>query len=146
MGLRIPQGTTIALDTMVFIYHFEANTTYSPITTSIFEQIESGRLKAVTSYVTLLEILVNPFKKGDRKAVSDYSDLLTTFPNLQFIPLNKEASEMAASLRAKYSIKTPDAIQIATAVITGSSFYITNDASLRKVDEVRIMLLKDMLK
>ena len=57
-----------------------------------------------------------------------------------------EISEMAASLRAKYSIKTPDAIQIATAVITGSSFYITNDASLKKVDEVRIMLLKDMLK
>ena len=143
MGLRIPQGEPIAIDTMIFIYHFEAHPTYSPITTRIFEQIETGRLRAVTSYITLLEILVKPFKENDRRAVSDYTDLLTTFPNLEFVPVGKGIAEMAASIRARYSVKTPDAIQIATAIVSGSSIYITNDETLKKVTDVEVMVLKD---
>ncbi len=143
MGLRIPQGEPIAIDTMIFIYHFEAHPTYSPITTRIFEQIETDRLRAVTSYITLLEILVKPFKENDRRAVSDYTDLLTTFPNLEFVPVGKGIAEMAASIRARYSVKTPDAIQIATAIVSGSSIYITNDETLKKVTDVEVMVLKD---
>ncbi len=47
--MRLPQDRTIALDTMVFIYHFEAHPLFSPVTTKIFEQIETGKTKAVTS-------------------------------------------------------------------------------------------------
>ncbi|NOY64517.1 MAG: type II toxin-antitoxin system VapC family toxin [Nitrospirae bacterium] len=144
MGLRIPQGKTIAIDTMIFIYHFEAHPAYSPVTTKIFEQIETGRMRAVTSYITLLEILVRPFKENNRRAVSDYTDLLTTFPNLEFVPVGKEIAEMAASIRARYSVKTPDAIQIATAIVSDSSIYITNDETLKKIRDVEVIILKDI--
>ncbi len=143
--MRLPQDRTIALDTMVFIYHFEAHPLFSPVTTKIFEQIETGKTKAVTSYITLLEILVKPFKEGNRRAVSDYTELLCTFPNLEFVPIGKEIAKVAASIRARYSIKTPDAIQIATAIVSDTALYITNDDTLKKISEVRIMLLKDML-
>ena len=36
------KGKIIGLDTMVFIYHFEENQIYSPLTFSIFESLEKG--------------------------------------------------------------------------------------------------------
>jgi len=54
------KGKIIGLDTMVFIYHFEENQLYSPLTFSIFENLEKGNFKGITSILTLLEILVKP--------------------------------------------------------------------------------------
>lgn len=141
-----PLPGSVALDTMVFIYHFEEHPRFSLITEKIFEKIEKGEIRAVTSYITLLEILVKPYRGRDLKAASDYKNLLLTFPNLQFIPVDLEIADIAASLRAEYSVKTPDAIQLATAMSYGTDSYITNDEALKKIKRVNVRVLKDMKK
>ena len=141
-----PVPGSVALDTMVFIYHFEDHPRFSSITEKIFEKIEKGKLSAFTSYITLLEILVKPYKDGELKAASDYKNLLLTFPNLQFIPVDLEIADAAASLRAEYSIRTPDAIQLATAMSCRTDSYITNDEALKKIKKVNVRILKDMKK
>jgi predicted nucleic acid-binding protein len=55
-------------------------------------------------------------------------------------------SDMASDLRAKYGIKTPDAIQIATTIYGGSKSFITNDETLKKVEEISMLLLDDIVK
>ncbi|MCP4258155.1 MAG: type II toxin-antitoxin system VapC family toxin, partial [Planctomycetes bacterium] len=45
---------------------------------------------------------------------------------------------MAAKLRAKYSIKTPDAIQIATGVIMKADVFLTNDINLKNVNDIEV--------
>jgi predicted nucleic acid-binding protein len=92
----------------------------------------------------LLEILVKPKREGLTKVVADYRDLLLTFPNLRFFPVGLQVSDLASTLRAKYSIRTPDAIQIATAITERASVFITNDEQLKKVEEIKIVLLKEM--
>jgi predicted nucleic acid-binding protein len=55
-------------------------------------------------------------------------------------------AECAAELRAKYqSLRTPDAQQLAAAIEYGCSHFITNDKRLRKVTEIRILVLADYL-
>jgi predicted nucleic acid-binding protein len=54
-------------------------------------------------------------------------------------------SGIASDLRAKYGIKTPDAIQIATTIYGGSRSFITNDDLLKKVKEVKVLLLDDLV-
>lgn len=140
----VSEGKIIGLDTMVFIYHLENHSGYSRITEKLFEEIEKGRYHAVTSFVTLLEILVKPKREGALRAVSDYKDLLLTFPNLTFFPLELRVTDLASSLRAEYSIRTPDAIQIATAITEGAAVFITNDGQLKKVDAIEVILLDDL--
>ena len=137
----ITEGQIIGIDTMVFIYHLEDHPDFSFITERLFDEIEKGKYNAVTSFITLIEILVKPKSGGDFKAVGDYRDLLLTFPNLKFSPLDLQISDLASSLRAKYSIKTPDAIQIATALAEGAGAFITNDERLRKIEEIKVILL-----
>lgn len=146
MVIKAIKDGIIGIDTMIFIYHFEDHPQYSHITERIFDAIEHGKYKAVTSVITLIEILVKAKRDGNLTAAKDYKDLLLTFPNLKIFDLDLKISDVASDLRARYAIKTPDAIQIATAVCGGSKSFITNDESLKKVEEVRVLLLDEIVK
>ena len=140
------KGKIIGLDTMVFIYHFEENRVYSPLTFSIFENLEKGNFNGITSILTLLEILVKPKKENNLLLTERYKLLFETFPNLQVKTLNENIADIASSLRANYNINTPDAIQVATSLEVQADVFITNDSSLKKITEIKVLLLSDMLK
>jgi len=55
-------------------------------------------------------------------------------------------SERKGKLRANYNINTPDAIQIATSLEVKADIFITNDANLKKISEIKVLLLSEMLK
>jgi predicted nucleic acid-binding protein len=82
---------------------------------------------------------------GNQKAVNDYKDILTNFPNLEIVNVDLEIADIASTLRSRYSIKTPDAIQVATAINKGCSAFITNDFALQKIEEINVLILKDIL-
>ncbi len=44
--------------------------------------------------------------------------LFRNFPHLSVLPVTDEIAERAAFLRAHYGLKTPDALQLATALIS----------------------------
>lgn len=140
------KGKIIGLDTMVFIYHFEENKIYSPLTFSIFESLEKGNFNAITSILTLLEILVKPKRESNLILTERYKILFETFPNLQVKTINKNIADVASSLRANYNINTPDAIQVATSLEAQADVFITNDTSLKKITEIKVMLLSEMVK
>lgn len=140
------KGKIIGLDTMVFIYHFEENKIYSPLTFSIFESLEKGNFNAITSILTLLEILVKPKRESNLILTERYKILLETFPNLQVKALDENIADVASSLRANYNINTPDAIQVATSLEAQADVFITNDSSLKKITEIKVLLLSEMLK
>lgn len=134
----------IGLDTMIFIYHFEKNKKYFPLTTSILNSIESGKVKALTSIVSLIEILTGALKLKDKSLAEQYRLTLTSFPNLQLLDLDQKIGSKAAELRANYDLKTPDAIQVATAMVSKADSFITNDDGLKIVKEIEIVLLKEL--
>ena len=72
--------------------------------------------------------------------------MFETFPNLQVKELNESIVDIASGLRANYNINTPDAIQIATSLEAKADIFITNATSLKKVTEIKVLLLSEMLK
>ena len=135
----------IGADTRVFIYHLEDHPTYAQITQEIFEAWEAGSTLGVSSIITLLEILVKPRREGNHQAVRDYREMLTTYPNLQLLDLDLELADKASALRAKYNLKTPDAIQVAAAMHAGGTAFITNDLSFKRVHGIEVVLLDELL-
>lgn len=145
MGMKGLKGKTIGLDTMIFIYHLEDHPKYSLVTEKLFESIEDSKYVAVTSIITLIEILVKPKMEGNIIAIGDYKDLILTFPNLTVMDINLKIVDTASDLRAKYGIKTPDAIQIAASIVGGAQSFITNDEGLKKIKDINIVLLDELL-
>jgi predicted nucleic acid-binding protein len=64
---------------------------------------------------------------------------LTTYP--VDIPIARKAAE----LRAKENLRTPDVIQIATAIVAGAQAFVTNDARLKNVQDIPILIVSDFL-
>ncbi len=133
----------VGIDTSPFIYHLQKNPEYSNLTVRLFEEVEKGSLKAVTSVLTLMEVLVKPKQAGDRQAVEDYRFVLKTFPNLALKPIDEACAERASDLRATYGVKAPDALQVATALSSRASGFVTNDERLKKIRELDVMVLAE---
>ena len=139
------RGQVVGLDTAPLIYFMEENPTYLATVRPFFEAMDRGEFSVITSMVTLLEVLVHPFRRGDVDLAQQYRDILLHADHLTTIGLSQDIAEEAARLRARHNLRTPDAIQLATAIHTSASHFLTNDDRYPTVPGVRILVL-DMLR
>jgi len=134
----------VALDTSVWIYHFEGSTPYGRAADSVLEAIAQGKVGAVASELVLLELLVAPLKKGAQDVADEIELALLHFPNLQLTPVTRAVLVRAAGIRARYGLRTPDAIMLATAVESGATLAVTNDNAWQKMKEIDVLLVRDL--
>jgi predicted nucleic acid-binding protein len=133
----------VGLDTAVFIYFIEEHPRFLPVVAPVFSAVASARLSAITSGVTLLETLVIPYRSGNTALASRYEALLTRSRGIHFIDLDRPLLRSAALLRSRFSVRTPDALQLAAALSGRCSVYLTNDRSLPHIPGIEILQLKD---
>jgi predicted nucleic acid-binding protein len=139
------KGKRVAVDTAPFIYFIEKHPRYVDLVRAFIKAVNDGEITAFTSVMTLLETLVVPLKRGDQKLVQQYRDILSDAPNFTTVAFVSNIAEEAARLRAVYNIRTPDAVQIATAVIGNAAIFLTNDMDLPVMSELQIITLDDLL-
>jgi len=134
----------IALDTPVWIYHFEGSAAFGKAADGILAAVMLARTGAVASELALLELLVAPLRKGSHDTADEIELTLLHFPNLQLMPVTRAVLMRAADIRARYGLRTPDAIMIATAIESGATLAVTNDGAWRKVHEIDVLLLSEV--
>jgi predicted nucleic acid-binding protein len=138
------RGKVVGLDTMPLIYFIEENPTYLDMVCPFFQAMDHGDFSVVTSVVTLLEVLVHPFRHGDTVLAQQYRDILLNAKGLTTLLLSQDIAEEAAQLRAAHNIRTPDAIQMATATYAGASLFLTNDSRLPSLPELEVLVLDEL--
>lgn len=131
----------IAIDTCIWIYHFEQHPHYAEAAGALVAAVEQGRCRGVMSELTLMELAVLPLRIGRQDIADEYELLLTHFPNLETMPVSREILLQAAAIRSRYRLRTPDAIVVATALVAGATLLIGNDRGLRKVKELQTFCL-----
>lgn len=142
---RLAGHARIALDTSIFIYHFELHPIYQPLTAQVLEGVASGRWTAVTSTITLLELTVLPWRQGRRRAAQGYEALLANFPNLEIVDIDRHATRRAAQLRAEFNLRPADALQIGAAIVNDVTTWVGNDRAHQRVSkEIDVVLLEDL--
>jgi predicted nucleic acid-binding protein len=135
----------VALDTSVFVYQLEAHPKYLPLTRAIFAWLEAPEHFGVTSTITMTELLVKPYRDRDKRGVDECFALFSRFPNLEWVAPNLDISDAAARIRAEWRLKTPDAIEAATAIYCGISGFLSNDSAYKRVPKLDTLVLDDLL-
>lgn len=109
---------------------------------SVYEQTlhlaESKSMSIVTSTVTLLELLVQPYRSKDYDFINYVYGHLTQSDLVSLIPVDADIADRAAEFRARYQFKTPDAIQLATAVRSKATLLLTLDKDFKRQREIEI--------
>lgn len=145
MGVsRSPTSGPIAFDTALFIYYIEEHPAYLPLIAPMFEAVAAGAREIVTSELTLLEVLVVPLRANDYVLARRYEALLTRSRGLRLVPLDRAHLRIAAQLRARYAVRTPDALQLAAALATQCSALVTNDRRLPAILGLPVLQLREL--
>ena len=138
-GIRL-----VGFDTPPFIYFVERHPTYVAVLHRVFQRMNAGLLDGITSVITLAEVLVHPKRTGDQQLEEVCKELLLRGQGLRVLAIDPAIADVAADLRARYTIRTPDALQIASALVAGCQTFLTNDADLRRVTELQVLALDEL--
>lgn len=143
---EIARLRSLFIDTSVVIYLLEGHPQFAPLAEQVLDVYQSGAVKGFTSVVTLTETITKPAARGDEALIQRCLELLEEDPNLTLLAITPRVAERAGRLRGKYPrLRTADAMQLAAAILAGTEAFVTNDAGLKQVDEIRSIVLRDYL-
>jgi predicted nucleic acid-binding protein len=119
--LKAFRGHVVGLDTAPLIYFIEENPAYMPLVRPFFEAADRGEFQIVTSDLT--EVLVHPLLRGDPRLADQYRRILLRARQVTTVAVSEEMAEKAAELRGQHGLRTPDALQLATAIRSGAGSF-----------------------
>jgi hypothetical protein len=97
------------------------------------------RSSIISSALSLLEVLVVPYRAGRLDLAGRYEALLTSSRGVRLIEIDRAQLRGAAQLRALHGIRTPDALQLGARC----PIFVTNDRRLPAIPGLRILQLSD---
>lgn len=98
-------------------------------------------LGAAVNRLSWLECRVGPMKANDSIVLAAY-DAFFAQPDLLWLELNKDVVELAAAIRVRHGLRTPDALQAASCLQLGAGhLFLTGDAAFQRVAGLNVTLL-----
>ena len=136
----------VGVDTAVFIYFIEEHPRFLRLVEPLFSEAAGGRRELVTSALTLLEVLVVPYRSGDHLLAGRYEAILTRSRGVKVADISRDHLRAAAQLRAATGVKAPDSLQLVAALAAKCSAFLTNDRDLPTLPSIRILQLNSYVR
>lgn len=128
------------LDACVIIYWIEAR---DPFHARLMARLRALREQApdasfAVSRLSWLECMLKPMRDNDQTLMDDYHAFFDA-GQLTIVELTSAVIERATALRARYALKTPDALQAACALnLAGDVLFLTNDQRFQRLPELSV--------
>ena len=125
------------LDSVVVIYLVEQPPNFGAMAWNALSRLMPTAL--VVNPLTRLDCLVGPRRNADFQTELDFDSFFSNQCQ-PFVPIDDPVYDLALNLKAKYvGLKTPDALQLATAIHAGCDVFVTNDHRLSQVTEIQVV-------
>jgi predicted nucleic acid-binding protein len=120
------------LDTNIFIYAFEGDPSEVRHLLEFFECLQQRTNLAVTSELTLAELLAPSQETNpDRKLL--YENLLLRMAFIELLPVSRQVLMDTIELRKEPQSKLLDSIHVATARLAGCRYLVSGDKRMRQL-------------
>jgi hypothetical protein len=123
----------VHLDASVLALHAAAVAGTLPLTRSLFRAMETGQVSAQTSAISLYQLLVESYRRGEESTATRIEQLIGSIPGLRVIPLDGRIARQAAQVRAQIGGRVERSVQLATALSEGADLFLAQRSSLRRV-------------
>lgn len=137
-------GKRVYLDTNIIIYAVEGFADYEDKIKALLEELDASEIIAVTSELTLAEVLVKPLQDGNVIIQQFYKDFLLPTLVFEVVPISLKILESSAECRAKTNLKLPDAIHWSTFQAYKCESFLTNDNAFKSLDLTKVKILSDI--
>ena len=134
----------VFVDTAPIIYYLENSPLYMDTIKKFFTKCIEENIQIVTSAITIEEYLVFPYSSGKMEFADNFKRFIE-YMNIEVIDIDSHIAEQGAKIRGQYTnFKAMDALQIATAIVSGCDMFFTNDKQLRQEKELPCMTMDDL--
>jgi predicted nucleic acid-binding protein len=108
--------------------------------TGIARLIDDSVGQRIGSVILLSEVFGLP---AERVSPAEEQRLIEILAAIELKDVDSETAQLAAAMRGKYRLKTPDALHLATAVLWGAERFHTNNRKdfEQRFDEIEIVFL-----
>lgn len=133
----------IFLDACILIYWLELKEPYYSKFIAQLAEINEiyPQNEIYISRLSYLECLVKPMQQKNKDLVQQYESIFTN-GEMQIVELSEDCIKIATQIKVKYQLKTPDALQVASAMLLDDpAIFISNDISLKKIKELEIKII-----
>ena len=138
---------SVLLDTSVLIYYLEGVEPYNLLAEEIFKDIVDENIRGFLSVISITEFVAKPLIDEKVADVEGFKQFLFSLP-IHVLEINYETAARAGKLRSQYpSLRTPDALIVATALENDCDVFVTNDKALKKLEVygLTVIVLKDFV-
>lgn len=129
----------VYLDANILIYIVEAVEPFRSQLHQLVGAMDDGRIRGVTSELTIAEVMVKPLAAQRQDAIAEYSRLFSTASPLELIAVRRDVLEKSAALRATTGGKLADAIHIATAELSNCTALLSADIGMKTPPEITLV-------
>jgi len=134
----------IFIDTAPIIYYLENSFLYMKTIKKFFVKCMEDKVQIVTSVITIEEYLVYPYNSKKIEYVDNFKRFIE-YMNIEVVDIDSQIAERGAKIRSQYkTFKAMDALQIATAIISGCDMFFTNDKQLKQEKELPCITMDDL--
>ena len=130
-------------DASALIYLIEAK---EPFASRVRKELTAVAKKhpgmgAAVSRLSWLECRVGPMKANDSTTLAAF-DAFFARPDLVWVELTRDVVELAAAIRARHGLRTPDALQAASCLQLGANhLFLSGDGAFKRVGGLKVKLL-----
>ncbi|MEM2786256.1 MAG: PIN domain-containing protein [Candidatus Nitrosotenuis sp.] len=136
----------VLIDTNIIVNAKNANEPYSAFSLQILDAIEDGLMCGIISIISIAELSVRYYSEEDTKGKEELLSHLISNKNFEIVELDLRIAEEAAKIRAQTGLRLPDAILVATGLVKGAQYFITNDKELKRANRyIKVISSKEML-
>lgn len=131
----------VFLDSSALIYYFEGAAVFRQAVIDVLNTVKRNfpQAQVAVSRLGVMECRVKPLRDGDKVLLARYEEF---FQQVQIIELSAAVVDAATQLRAGARLKTPDALQAASALsIGGACSFVTGDSAFKKVAGLDVLLV-----
>jgi uncharacterized protein len=104
-------------------------------------RVEQPDVVLVARDLTRMECRVKPLRNGNRTLLHDFDEYLSNAVTEHTL-LSTEVMDRAAEIRAAFRFKTPDAIHLAAATVSGCDVFLTNDHRLDSYTGIAVEVIR----
>jgi predicted nucleic acid-binding protein len=140
---RLADHAVLGLDPAIFLFHLQAHDEYLPLTRAVLKGVQAGRWQGVITTAALIEITAYAWRVNRSDVADQYALLLTSFPNLHVVDIDRTVARRAAQLRAIYNLHTLDALNLAAALNRDATAWLTWDAGLARLEPLVEVVVMD---
>ena len=131
----------VFLDTAPLIYLLETRGDRQKAVAAQLRAWVGSHTSLETSVLTLTELLTGPRQEGKEHLARQYRAGLMDLLGRPLLPIDERTADHAATLRARFGLRTPDALQVSSAILAGCEAFYTNDRRLCTCSELEVILV-----